>query len=205
VRLARGQMGRQFQREQKREQLSFFMLPAAKPSLPDSAKDLLLAGKVSPVPSDRPSAVRRIASLARFEERAPGELAGYFARSQSGEPLRAEDADVEAILGSLSGYHRGVLSLHHGARVWPEAVTRALCGFASLGVRLYCADHPATGSTPELERAAAEGLAAKAAVADVDKEASAMLFDLMVRASRHYERAVRAYAKAARRSARAKA
>ena len=60
----------------------------------------------------------------------------------------------------------------------------------------------ATGSTPELERAAAQWLAAKAAVADIDEDASAMLFDLMVRASRHYERAVRAYAKAARRSAR---
>jgi hypothetical protein len=156
-----------------------------------------------PVPVDRPSSVRRrVARLARFEERAPGELARYFARSQSGEALQAKDADVEAILGSLSGYHRGVLSLHHGASVWPESVTKALSGFASLGVRLYCADHPATGSTPELERAAAELLAAKAAVADVDKEASTLLFDLMVRASRHYDRAVRAYAKAARRLAR---
>jgi len=154
---------------------------------------------------DRPSTVRRIASLARFEERAPGELAGYFARSQSGEPLQAEDADVGAILGSLSAYHRGVLSLHHRARAWPEAVTKALSGFASLGVRLYCADHPATGSTPELERVAAEGLAAKAAVADVDKDASAMLIDLVVRASSHYDTAVRAYAKAARRLARARA
>jgi hypothetical protein len=156
----------------------------------------------SPVPSDRPSAVRRIDKLARFEERAPGELARYFARSQSGEPLQAEDARVEAILGPLSGYHRGVLSLHHGARVWPEAVTKALYGFATLGVRLYCADHPATGSTPQLERAAAERLVAMAAVADDDKEASAVLFGLMIRASRHYDRAVRAYAKAARRSAR---
>lgn len=41
------------------------------------------------------------------------------------------------------------------------------------------------------------------AVADVDKNASATLFDLRVRASRHYERAVRACAQAARRSARA--
>jgi hypothetical protein len=40
-----------------------------------------------------------------------------------------------------------------------------------------------------------------AAVADVDKEASAMLFGLMIRASSHYDRAVRAYAKAARRRA----
>jgi hypothetical protein len=47
--------------------------------------------------------------------------------------------------------------------------------------------------------------AAKAAVADVDTEASAMLLDRMVRASRHYEREVRAYAKAARRSARGRA
>ena len=158
-------------------------------------------------PADRPSSVRvrRIPSLARFEERAPDELAAYFARARSGEPLRPEDADVEAIFGSLSGYHRGVLSLHHSARVWPPVVTKALDGFASLGVRLYCADHPATGSTPELERAAAEHLAAKAVVAKTDKEASAMLLDLMIRASAHYEKAVRAYAKAARRLARARA
>jgi hypothetical protein len=159
------------------------------------------------VPADRPSSVRlrRIPPLAHFEERAPDELAAYFARKRSGQPLRPEDADVEAIFGSLSGYHRGVLSLHHSARVWPPAVTKALDGFASLGIRLYCADHPATGSTPELERAAAEHLAAKAAVADSDKEASAMLFDLMIRASVHYDKAVRAYAKAARRLARGRA
>jgi hypothetical protein len=156
----------------------------------------------SPVPSDRPSGVRRIDNLAHFEERAPAQLAGYFARSQRGEPLRPEDTEVEAIFGSLGGYHRGVLSLHHRARVWPEAVAKALHGFPSLGVRLYLADHPATGSTPALERAAAEHLAAKAAVADVDKDAHAMLFDLGIRASAHYDRAVRAYAKAARRRAR---
>jgi hypothetical protein len=43
-----------------------------------------------------------------------------------------------------------------------------------------------------------------AAVADVDKDASEMLFRLMIRASSHYDRAVRAYAKAARRCARAR-
>jgi len=165
------------------------------------------ASAPSQAPADRPSSVRvrRIPPLARFEERAPDELAAYFARARSGEPLRPQDAEVEAIFGSLSGYHRGVLSLHHSARVWPEAVTKALHGFATLGVRLYLADHPATGSTPELERAAAEHLAAKAAVAGTDKDAHAMLFDLMLRASAHYDRAVRAYAKAARRLARGRA
>jgi hypothetical protein len=39
-------------------------------------------------------------------------------------------------------------------------------------------------------------------MAAVAEEASAMLFDLMIRASSHCDRAVRAYAKAARRSAR---
>ena len=182
------------------------MPPTLVPSSPavdsDCAASSSSALSAHPVPVDRPSSVRRrVARLARFEECAPGELAGYFARSQSGEALQAKDADVEAILGSLSGYHRGVLSLHHGVRVWPKAVTKALMGYASLGVRRYCADHPATGSTRELERAAAECLAAKAAVAEVDNEAAAMLLDLVVGASRHYERAVRAYAKAARRSA----
>ena len=75
-------------------------------------------------------------------------------------------------------------------------MTRALYGFAARGVRL------ATASTAELERAAAERLAAMAAVADVDKEASAMLCGLVIRASSHYDRAVRGYAKAARRRAR---
>ena len=165
------------------------------PDLQDSASP-------SPAPPDRPSTTRRIASPEPFEEHTPGDLAGYFARSQSGEPLQAQDADVGAILASLSGYDRGVLTLHHRARVWPEAVTKALHGFASLGIRLYCADHPATGSTPELERAAAEVLAAKAAVAAVDADASAMLHDLVLRASDHHDCAVRAYANAARRRAR---
>jgi hypothetical protein len=174
---------------------------------PSSVTNPQDASAPSQVPADRPSSVRlrRIPPLAHFEERAPDELAAYFARKRSGQPLRPEDAEVEAIFGSLSGYHRGVLSLHHGARVWPPAVTKALHGFATLGVRLYCADHPATGSTPELERAAAEHLAATAAVAETDKEASAMLWDLYVRASVHYEKAIRAYAKAARRLARGRA
>lgn len=71
----------------------------------------------------------------------------------------------------------------------------------SPGVCLSCADHPATGSTADLERAAAVRIVAMAAVADVDKEASAMLFGLMIRASSHDDRAVRAYAKAACRPA----
>jgi hypothetical protein len=82
------------------------------------------------------------------------------------------------------------------------AVTKALYGFAARGVRLDRADHPATASTAELERAAAERLAATAAVADVDKEVSAMLSGLVIPASSHYDRAVRAQAKAARRRAR---
>jgi len=54
------------------------------------------ASAPSQAPADRPSSVRvrRIPPLARFEERAPGELAAYFARVRSGEPLRPEDADV---------------------------------------------------------------------------------------------------------------
>lgn len=34
-------------------------------------------------------------------EHTPGDLAGYFARSQSGEPLQAQDADVGAMLHDL--------------------------------------------------------------------------------------------------------
>jgi len=155
-------------------------------------------------PADRPSSVRRrVPSLDQFEEQARAQLPGYFARSRSGQPLDAADADVEAILGSLSAYHRGVLSLHHSARVWPEHVVKGLCGYANLGVRLYCADHPASGSTPDLERAAAETLAAKAAVEGVEKAAAALLADLMGRAMAHHDAAVRAYAKAARRCAKA--
>jgi hypothetical protein len=132
-------------------------------------------------------------------------VAAYFERAQSGQPLPAEDAVVEAILGSLSAYHRGVLSLHHRVRVWPAAVTKVLGGYVNLGIRLYCADHPASGSTSELERAAAETLAAKAAIAEDDKDACFLLADLTGRAAAHYDRAIRAYAKAARRRARGRA
>ena len=59
------------------------------------------------------------------------------------------------------------------------------------------------GTTPLLLCGRPHG-SAMAAVADVDKDASEMLFRLMIRASSHYDRAVRAYAKAARRCARAR-
>jgi hypothetical protein len=75
-------------------------------------------------------------------------------------------------------------------------------GVTSLEVRSQA---PALPSLQRLEPhsvAAAERLAATAAVADVDKEASAMLSGLVIPASSHYDRAVRAQAKAARRRAR---
>ena len=151
--------------------------------------------------STRPHAARLIKKLAYFQKRAPRELARYFARARRGDARGASDAVVETILDSISAYHRGVLSLHYSGREWPEAVTEALGEFESIAIRLYCADHPATGTTSSLERAAAECIAAKAAVADTDPEAACMLLTLSSRAARHHEKAIRAYAKAARRYA----
>jgi hypothetical protein len=82
------------------------------------------------VPADRPSSVRvrRIPSLARFEERAPDELAAYFARKRSGEPLRPEDADVEAI---FAGRQLEVLAQLFRERKMPADGVDILEGVAS--------------------------------------------------------------------------
>ena len=154
--------------------------------------------------TERPRAPRKVASLARFEARAPRQLAGYFARSQNGALARASDAEVEAILATISTFHRAVLSLHYGTRVWPERLATALSGYTAIAIRLECADHPGVGSTWQLEQEAVERLVAKAAVAESDPAASESLLSLEIRAMRHYRRAVRAFAKAARRIAAAK-
>ena len=78
---------------------------------------------------------------------------------------------------------------------WPNAVEKAFGAFASLAIRLDCCAHPASGSTPALEAAAAERLAA---VVAAEGPESATVTDLWCRATDHFDRAVRAYVKARR-------
>jgi hypothetical protein len=148
------------------------------------------------VARDRHSAPRLVqteASLEDPETLAERELEAYFARRRAAAPRDAEDEMVEATLASISAYHRGVLTLHHDARTWPEGVVAALSPYASIGVRLDCADHPGAGSTPALEQVAAQRIAALFA-AEGDK--SQRLTLLFSRAMTHHMRAIRGYAKA---------
>jgi hypothetical protein len=130
-----------------------------------------------------------------FEERASRELAAYFASVHGTGPRSADSAEVETILGEVSAYHRGVIALYHDARVWPEPVKKALGAYTALAVRLYCADHPASGSTQALEASAADRLAE---IAAADGAVSLPLMDLENRAYHHYSAALHAYAKALR-------
>ncbi len=122
-------------------------------------------------------------------ERAERELARYFARRHD----RQRRQTVEGVLAGLSGYHRGVLSLHYASRSWPDLVEKAFGRFASLAIRLDCCDHPASGSTPALEAVAADRLAA---IVAADGPRAKTVTRLLRRATRHFDRAVRAYAKA---------
>jgi hypothetical protein len=122
-------------------------------------------------------------------DRAEHQLERYFARRRDGR----RSQNVEGVLAALSAYHRGVLSLHYADRSWPSPVKTAFRGFASLAIRLDCCDHPASGSTPALEAAAAERLAAIVAAEGPHAET---VTDLFHRAIDHFHRAVRAYAKA---------
>jgi hypothetical protein len=151
------------------------------PAAPDS---IAPASGVSAV---RTSAGRNVIRRPGVEERAVRELGVYFARSFAHAPLSDENAAVEAILLSISAYHRGVLELFHDTRTWPGAIQKTLGEFTALAVRLDCVDHPATGSTAALEKIAGERLAA---------EGPEVLIELWVRAERHYQRALRAYTKA---------
>ena len=146
-------------------------------------------------PPDRPSGIlpipRRVDRLA-LERRATRELAAYFASVRGKRPPCENTAAVEATLAAVGGYRLGVLRLYHDARVWPAAVTKRFGKLASIAVRLDCADHPAEGSTPALEAAAAERLAAMAS----GDGATYALAELEHRAGRHYRRALRGYTKA---------
>jgi hypothetical protein len=148
------------------------------------------------VPADRESAPRLAANRATLKRRAENELETYFARTRDAGPrTTARDHAVAATLASISAYHRGVLTLYYDARTWPDEVTKALGEYASIGVRLNCADHPAVGSTPTLERAAAQRIVA---LVTVEGSNASVLVDLWARAAEHHDRALRAYVKALR-------
>jgi hypothetical protein len=172
-------------------------------SLISPSLTLLVAHAPSPstpaVPTDRPSAVRSKAARSKtkmvdFEERASRELAAYFASVHGTGPRSGDSAEVETILGEVSAYHRGVIALYHDARVWPEPVKKALGAYTALAVRLYCADHPASGPTQALEASAADRLAE---IAAADGAVSLPLMDLENRAYHHYTKALRARERAA--------
>jgi hypothetical protein len=122
-------------------------------------------------------------------QRAERELARYFARRHD----RRRRQTVEGVLAVLSAYHLGVLSLHYASRSWPNVVEKAFGDFASLAIRLDCCDHPASGSTPALETVAADRLAA---IVAAEVPGAKTVTRLLRRATRHFDRAVRAYAKA---------
>jgi hypothetical protein len=142
---------------------------------------------------DRHSAPRLVLTRANLEERAERELAAYFARRRAAAPRNAEDEAVEATFASVSAYHRGVLTLYHDTRTWPEGVVASFRAYAAIAVRLDCADHPAVGSTPALEQVAAQRIAALFAAESHD---STRLNLLHARAWTHHMRAMRAYVKA---------
>jgi hypothetical protein len=117
------------------------------------------------------------------EERAERELAAYFGRPRDAAALSEDNAEVASLLQSISAYHRGVLGLYHDARTWPAPVKKQFGNYTALAIRLYCADHPAVGSTPTLERLAAEQLAA---TLEAEGNLAPSLFDLHCRAVDHH-------------------
>jgi hypothetical protein len=169
-------------------------MPATKNPSHPSAFEVAPVSSTHVIPKDRASSVR-VPKLLELEHRAAEDLAEHFAAPQ-GEG----SAEVEENLRAISAYRRGVLTLHYRPRVWPAAVENALKPYTSLAIRLYCADHPAPGSTPGLEAAAAARIAEMAAAGD-----QSALSKLECRASCHHGRALRAYAKALRAKERAAA
>ena len=151
------------------------------------AVDSTTTTSTSDVPADRASTARARTKRVSSDKRAKRALAAHFAGAPS--------ADVEALLGSISGYHRGVLALYYTNRTWPPVVAKRLGRYAGLVVRLYCADHPGQGSTQALEAAAAERLA------EMAEDDLTGLFELEWRAYDHREHALRAYLKAVRAAA----
>jgi hypothetical protein len=145
------------------------------------------------LPFRKPAAATRAKEArAAFEANAETSLASYFGR-EPGAPLTPAHAEVAAVLATLKAHRRAALAMHHGVRVWPEAL-KTHCGrYASLIVRLYCVDHPATGSTRKVEAAAADQLVA---MIPADGRHHAVLGDLYVRALVHTERATCAFLKA---------
>jgi hypothetical protein len=147
------------------------------------------------VPEARPSAPRLATHRAALERCAESELEAYFARKRKAAPRTAEDEVVAATLASISAYHQGVLKLYYDGRTWPEEITKALGAYASIGIRLDCAHHPAMGSTPILEHAAAERITAIVASKGFGADS---ISELVVRAMEHHDRALHGYMKALR-------
>lgn len=137
----------------------------------------------------------------RWRARAEAEAEWFYrklgGRVPDGPPSARDKAlAIAAALASISPVHRGALSLWHARRELPAALVEEIEPGGSLVVRLECARCPAIGSTPTLEAEAVERLCVMVASDDVaDKR---VLRRLVVSASRHFSRAIRALAKARR-------
>jgi hypothetical protein len=126
--------------------------------------------------------------------RAERELEWYFANAKASTPsIEASEAvaTIQARLATLLAFHRGAIALRYDAKVWPEALTKAVGGFTAMVVRIHCADHPTIGSTEVLEKAAAERLEEVARA-----KGFVGLCDLWSRAHDRYQEALHAYMEA---------
>jgi len=117
-------------------------------------------------------------------------LAAYFAVPTEDRTTEAHDT-VTNILSTLKPHHRAALAMRHTPRSWPGTLTAQFGKETSLAVRLYCAAHPAVGSTSSLEAAASVALDAHVQAGETD-----VLDDLYVRALEHFDLAEGAFHKA---------
>jgi hypothetical protein len=78
---------------------------------------------------------------------------------QGGDPaVRAAAATIDARFKRISSFQRGVLALRFAKRSWPDDIQREFGVVASVAVRMECAQHPAVGTTDDVEAAAVERL-----------------------------------------------
>jgi hypothetical protein len=76
-----------------------------------------------------------------------------------GDPLvRGAAAQIDGWFGKIPTFHRGVLDLRFTRRSWPGCIRREFGVVATIAVRVEGAQHPAAGSTEQLELASVERL-----------------------------------------------
>jgi hypothetical protein len=126
---------------------------------------------------------------------------------EGGDPaVRTAAATIDARFTQIGSFHRGVLALRFAKRSWPDAIRRELGVVASVAVRIECAQHPAVGTTDEVEAAAVERLSEIIRRANIEKARRGgrlaetlygpelTIQKLFLRAARYVNAAVRALA-----------